>query len=39
MNGLEFALAIDSQSDGGLGAEVGGLLKEPLKIQNLWLMV
>ena len=39
MNGLEFALAIDSQSDGCLGAEVGGLLKEPLKIQDLWLMV
>jgi hypothetical protein len=39
MNGLEFALAIDSQSDGGLGAEVGGLLKEPLKIQDVWLKV
>lgn len=39
MDGLEFAMAFDPQSDGGLGAEVGGFLKEPLKIQDLWLMV
>jgi hypothetical protein len=32
-------LAFDPQSDGGLGAEVGGLLKEPLKIQDVWLKV